>query len=82
MVMFSLPMRGGMIEREQRIQHKSGLNTVSPRSRHAELLILCARMGYPKAASRRADSVRVPSARIVTSRPLRPPVIFDISSRA
>ena len=35
-----------MIKREQRIQHKGGLDTVSPRSRHAELLILCARMGF------------------------------------
>ena len=44
--MFSLHLRGGMIKREQGIHHKSGLNTVSPRSRHAELLILCARMGF------------------------------------
>ena len=35
-----------MIKREQRIRHESGLNRVSPRSRHAELLILCARMGF------------------------------------
>ncbi|MBN1854081.1 MAG: hypothetical protein JW829_15240, partial [Pirellulales bacterium] len=31
-----------------------------------QLAICCARMGYPKAASSRADSVSMPSARIVT----------------
>ena len=35
-----------MIKRELRVRDKGSLDTVSPRSRHAELLILCARMGF------------------------------------